>query len=369
MKLSQENLDRILALENAMKLETKRTQELQAAATRVATSRDAIEAEVARIDAELTAAEEATGRSRTSATEHAPLLENVTGAAKARLAALDVEQRTTYVTTTKLTQHIEALGRELEAYGEVERLAEEARGILAAKTLEHEQLVEEVARQHRTAAKKERQITHTNPERFAAEFKTLEADKRAAHAELLRHHETVRVASRAVEANAEVIARVERSLDEVAGLLAAAFRSNSATGDAVVDADTGALVPAERRAVPVAEFDAARREMDALRAALATKDQTLEDLDVAVEALERKVQILGSTCLSRRLTELLEYRGSHRRRDELRACMDRSDRIFATERQRLLQENEMLAVAPAGPSRSPSKAVDTPQPAMGYQGY
>jgi hypothetical protein len=336
LPLTDETRARIIALEDQMVIENRRTQELRAESTLVASQVEKVEKEIAAIDGQLTVAEKATGRDRSGGVAyHEANLENVIGRLKASLAKLDNEQRTTFSVTSKLTQQIDELGAELEAMSEVDRLLAESNQTLLLKTREHEMLLEEVSRQNRIANKKEKAITTFSVEKDIAEFKRLENDKRMLHVELQKSQDSRRISSRAIEVNAVALRRVEAQLSGIANALAMVFEE--AARDVVASGQRAPLHP-----VPIRDFEDVQHSLDETRKSIAVKDKQIDEIDAEIEALERKVDILQVAQQSKQSQAYLGYRQLVRERDELRSHLYQTDVEFKGAKQRLAQENEML---------------------------
>ena len=335
LPLTAETRAQIIALEDEMRNETRRTAELQEEAKLTHSQIDKLEREIAAVDAQLAVAERATGRPRTGGvTYHEANLENVIGRLKAGLAKLDEEQRTTFSTTTKLTRQIDDLGAELEAMSEVDRLLAEAQHTHVIKTREHELLLEEVNRQERIAAKKEKHIASYSAEKDVALFKRLETDKKMLHVEQQKAHEARRIAARAVEVNAVALRRLEAQLGGIAQTLALVFVHQQ-------DVHDGQRAPAPH-AVPIRDFEEVQRALEDCRRQIAGKDAQIEAVDAEIEALERKVDIVQVAQQSRQSAAYLGFRQLCKERDELRSHLAATDAEFRGERQRLEQENELL---------------------------
>lgn len=334
LPLTEETKARIIGLEDAMRIETNKTLQLQEESRLVASQVEKLEKEIAAVDGQLTVAEKQTGRPRTGGTSyHEVNLENVIGRLKASLAKLDEEQRTKFSVTTKLTKQIDELGAELEAMSEVDRLLVEAQQTLTLKTREHELLGEEVNRQNRIAQKKEKHITTFSLDKDISEFRTLEQNKKMLHVELQKAHEARRIAARAVEVNAVALRRIEAQLGGISQALALVFAQENES------------VTSEQRAphpVPIRQFDDVRQSIEDCRRAIGLKDRQLEGIDAEVEALERKVDILQQAQQSKQSSAYLGFRQLVKERDALQQHLDVTLVEFRAEQRRLAQENELL---------------------------
>ena len=337
LPLTEETRARIIALEDQMAMESRRTHELKEESKLVASQLDKVEKEIAAVDGQLTVAEKATGRDRTGGVAyHESNLENVIGQLKASLAKLDNEQRTTFSITTKLTQQIDELGAELEAMSEVDRLLAEGKEMLLLKTREADLLNEQINRTNRISHKKEKAITSFSVEKDLAEFKRLENDKRMLHVEFQKAQDARRVSSRAIEVNAVALRRVEAQLSGIANALSMVFE------EAARDTEMPSGQRAPLHPVPIRDFEEVQQALDDTRKQIKQKDFYIEDVDMQIEGLERKVDILQVAQQSKQSQAYLGYRQLVRERDELQNHLAQTDVEFKGARQRLAQENEML---------------------------
>lgn len=337
LPLTDETRARIIALEDQMAMESRRSFELNEEAKLVLSQVDKVEKEIAQVDGQLIVAEKATGRDRTGGVAyHESNLENVIGRLKASLAKLDNEQRTTFSITTKLTQQIDELGNELEAMSEVDRLLAESKEMLTLKSRECDLLNEQINRQNRISLKKEKAITSFSIDKDIAEFKRLENDKRMLHVEFQKAQDARRVSSRAIEVNAVALRRVEAQLSGIANALSMVFE------EAARDTDMPSGQRAPLHPVPIRDFEDVQKALDDTRKQIKQKDYYIEDVDMQIEGLERKVDILQVAQQSKQSQAYLGYRQLVRERDELQNHLQQTDVEFKGARQRLAQENELL---------------------------
>lgn len=337
MMISDESLDRIVALQNAIKIASKEQQALDEESQRIHNDFDTVENAITEADQQLELSIENTGYTGQGGRPY-EALDNVYRRHQLELAELEKEQKTIKLTMGKLTDQIEELTAQLEAVKTVEDDLADADGHIADITREHDGNRDTLASLHRILAKKEKVLSDIDRKDLMKDLKKLEGDKRVHHSDLSKQVELIRINERAILANDERIRKLDARLLELEKVLPGIF---AAEDDEGLSMGKPPEVP-ETEEVSVGLFTDAIADLQEQRDTLAARDQRLEELDAAVEALERKIDIMHAAQESQTLKAANEIQEIDRERARLEQHVDQIAREFSAERNRLLSSRKAL---------------------------
>merc|ERR1712093_341252 len=190
----------------------------------------------------------------------------------------------------------------------------------------------------RILAKKEKVLADIDRKDLMKDLQKLEGDKRVLHSDLSKQVELIRINERAILANDERVRKLDARLLELERALPAIF---AAEDDEGLSMGKPPEVP-DTDEVSVGLFSDAIADLQEQRDTLAARDQRLEELDAAIEALERKIDIMHAAQESQTLKAANEIREIDLERGRLEDHVDQIAREFSAERNRLLSSRKAL---------------------------
>lgn len=335
--ISPESLAQVIALEDAIKIETQRTTELQREATlleqqaqRTATTQD----EVAR---HIDVVKDTTGWERHEYGARGYVNEeNRFKEHQKLLTDLQREQDTLKLLTTQLTERIERQTQQLEERKDAEAQLVNAQAMLKAKTSELKAAIEEKRSLERISQRKEQIIEKTSKVDDYKLVKSLEGDKRVLHTELKKHMEAVLQNEKSVQAQEAKLHQLETRLLAINQFLAVTFADVEGSENFRPGVEPG------QTEVPLAQFEEVQQQLANARFSLRDRDRKLEALDAKIEALEQKVSIIHVAQVSRTAVTAQEYQEMEREAALLRGHIDQIQAEFDSEHMRLEDENANL---------------------------
>lgn len=336
LRISDDSLVELRALNDALKLENKRTAELQSQADTISKQIEDVERSLETKAMRLAEVKRATNFDvdANKAASHSATLNEVMEK-KRILTALHEEQATVLDHSERLTKEIEEIARILESQEQTEQRRQEATESLAEYTRQHAELLEQIKSYERLRKKKERLLQQEPKGDPYAAVRRIEGDKRVLHNNLSSLRETSVSHSKSILSLEVRLRQLETRLEAVDLFLKQVFAEveNDEPMQGVERGDTE---------VPLALFEDLRKALEISRRTVQQRDGQLLESDAAVEQLERKMAVLNAAIASRTLSSQLQ---SNSKEKQFETLMEHSNKIkkeYEEERDRLLAENEEL---------------------------
>ena len=338
LRISDDALAEVIALEDKIKLASKETASLEAESALVAQHADEVERAIAEKAETFDMITQQTGYDRTRAASHGFVNEdNRFREHQKILLQLEEKQRTYSVNTTALTQRIEALTAELEVRKSIDDELQAAHQMLKDRQTLANKLEDDKKSLMRIMQRKDSMLKHADKQDDYKAIKQLEGDKRVLHSELGRCAEAVTTNRKSIVAQAGRIRQLEAKLAAVNNFLRAVFdNDDTSEEDQPVGLARGAT------SLPLAQFEGLQAELAISRHTIADRDEQLLQLDAKVEQLERKVHILATAMITRTATTAQEEQELERECAVLANHLDLMKDEFDREYAKLTVENEQL---------------------------
>ncbi|KAG5478385.1 hypothetical protein GH5_05320 [Leishmania sp. Ghana 2012 LV757] len=336
LKISPESLAELKALEDELKLENRKTAELQSAADVTSRQMEEVERSLEHTDKELVEAKRSTGWDvdRNSArTETA--VESEFKEKKRQLSLLASEQRTLTEMSERLKQQAEELEAKVDAAEEMDNRFAEAEEELRQANTRLKELQEQLKSNVRINKKTERVLTAASKQNKYKSIRQLEEDKKVLHNNLCKLRETNVGNSKSILSLEVRLRQLETRLEAINGFLREVFAE-------VEDDEPMDDVPEGSAEVPLAQFEELSAALELSRETVAQRDDQLEEHDCKVEQLERKVMILQNAIASREVSSQVQARGRDKEQRVLYSTYSRRRSQLQIERAQLAVENTML---------------------------
>ncbi|KAG5501158.1 hypothetical protein JIQ42_06156 [Leishmania sp. Namibia] len=336
LKISPESLAELKALEDELKLENRKTAELQSAADVTSRQMEEVERSLEHTDKELVEAKRSTGWDvdRNSArTETA--VESEFKEKKRQLSLLASEQRTLTEMSERLKQQAEELEAKVDASEEMDNRFAEAEEELRQANTRLKELQEQLKSNVRINKKTERVLTAASKQNKYKSIRQLEEDKKVLHNHLCKLRETNVGNSKSILSLEVRLRQLETRLEAINGFLREVFAE-------VEDDEPMDDVPEGLAEVPLAQFEELSAALELSRETVAQRDDQLEEHDCKVEQLERKVMILQNAIASREVSSQVQARGRDKEQRVLYSTYSRRRSQLQIERAQLAVENTML---------------------------
>lgn len=336
--INEESVAQLIALENSIKLENKKTQELEHQADLTADKLNEVEDHIIHRSQQLVQMKDATGWERDHCAARGYV--NPVNSYRDRqrvIAELEEKQHTLKLVSDKCMLKLEALTTEIEHHATVEQEADLARARMKELNAFFEELTEKKKSLQRLLYKKEKILKDTESKDDQKAIRMLEGEKRVLHNELAKNRELTTNNSKSILAQEVRLRQLELRLVAVNQFLKQILPG---LGDDDValpeDMDPNASE------VPVDRFDALQRELAISRHTVVQRDSQLEALDAKVEQLERKVNILHCAIVARTNTATQEAQEMEKEYSVISIHLDYMRSEFEQEQRKLLVENEEL---------------------------
>lgn len=336
LKISSESLAELNSLENELKMESRKTDDLQDVANVYSRRMEDIEKALDEKSGQLAIVKRSTGYdvdARTAKGGSAALNEFIER--KRVMTALEDEQRTLNETSDRLTAEIEELTRGIEEGEQLEEHILQAEEQLVEEQAAYAEACEKVKSCERLRQKKERML---DSERKVDDYKAirlLEGDKRALHTNLTKLRDNNVTNTKSILALEVRLRQLETRLEAADLFLTQVFAE-------VEDDEPMEDVPEDATEVPLGQFEGLCRELELSRETVAQRDDQLMSHDALVEQLERKIGILNAAITSRTVSAQLHSRGKDKETQGLVSDMEYLRKDFEREHRRLVTENAEL---------------------------
>eukprot|EP00742_Colponemidia_sp_Colp-10_P018346 GILJ01021186.1.p1 GENE.GILJ01021186.1~~GILJ01021186.1.p1 ORF type:complete len:367 (-),score=86.38 GILJ01021186.1:78-1178(-) len=337
MKVSDDTLQQIIALEDRIKQSDKKTEELkksgatvQSQLIRTRTSAEQAQANIEHIK-DVTGWDRHNYASRGFSNESNRFKQH-----QKSLAALEEKQNTAKVVTTGLTKKIEELSAELEALKSIDEEIATAKAMLLQTQSEKSRVEDETKSVQRIHFRKEKLATKAPSQDDYKSIKLLEGDKRVLHTELMKTIEAKKANERSIQAQDQRMRHIEVRLEAIAGFLRAAFEGEEDSQDHREGAEEGAT------SVPLAMFEEIQNSLVKARKVIVLHDEKLDKLDADIEINEKKSTVLQHAIVARTAHAARENQDKERGRLNWADQMEGMQQEFEVEYERLTQENDEL---------------------------
>eukprot|EP01065_Artemidia_motanka_P002758 TRINITY_DN11304_c2_g1_i1.p1 TRINITY_DN11304_c2_g1~~TRINITY_DN11304_c2_g1_i1.p1 ORF type:complete len:448 (+),score=168.19 TRINITY_DN11304_c2_g1_i1:68-1345(+) len=221
-------------------------------------------------------------------------MENTLRELKAKLAELKQEQDWQKATTKQKTDRIAELSLQLEQLKNIELRKDELKEELKQKAKEKEDFLDDIKTVRRIHSRKEilmKELQHSHKTRDPQKIRTLESDKRVLQHDIQKLADERRNKDKSLQAQHQRILLLESKLAAIASTLKSFKRAGLADSDPAV-LHYRPDVPVGETRVDVALFDQVQAKLEEQRRGLEMKDVLMLDRDTAIQALEKKVDIL-----------------------------------------------------------------------------
>lgn len=331
LKISPESLAELKELEDALKLENRKTAELQQVADITSGQMEEVERSLEHTENQLAEAKRATGwdLDRNSARTEAAM-ESEYREKKMLLTSLTTERRTLTELTERLKRQAEELQEKTAAAEELDDLFVEAEEELRQLDTMHRELEEQVKSNERIQKKTERVLTVANNEDKYKTIRQLEGDKKVLHNNLSKLRETNVSNSKSILSLEVRLRQLETRLESVNVFLQEVFAE-------VEDDEPMEDVPEGVTEVPLVRFEELSAALELSRETVAQRDSQLDEHDSKIEQLEKKIMILQNAIASRQVSSQVQGRTREKEQRDLY-------KTHAQRRTQLQMEREQLAI-------------------------
>lgn len=336
LKISPESLAELKELEDALKLENRRTAELQHVADVTSRQMEEVERSLEQTEIQLAEAKRSTGwdLDRNSARTEAAM-ESEYREKKKLLTSLTTERRTLTELTERLKRRAEELQEKAAVADELDDRFAEAEEELRQLDTMHKELEEQVRSNERIQKKTERVLTVASTEDKYKTIRQLEGDKRVLHNNLSKLRETNVSNSKSILSLEVRLRQLETRLESVNVFLQEVFAE-------VEDDEPMEDVPEGVAEVPLVRFEELSAALELSRETVAQRDAQLDEHDSKIEQLEKKVVILQNAVASRQVSSQVQSRtrDTEQRNNYKKHALRRTQ--LHTEREQLAVENATL---------------------------
>nr|CCC91987.1 conserved hypothetical protein [Trypanosoma congolense IL3000] len=339
LKIPKESLDEIIRLECEIKCANKRTAELQNEANYTSGRLNDVERGIEDVCNRTASVKQITGWAGTySQQPSAAELSNEWVMHKKTLTELYEEQNLVKSITAVLDSRAEALNKQLDDQKAQEEELLAAQQTLREKTIQYENLLEELKSFERLTKKKERLLDVANSKEIDdyKVLKMLEGDKKVLYNNLSKLQETTGKNTKSILSLEVRLRQLETKLEAVNLFLQQVFADMD-------EDDRMENVPEDATEVPLEQFEALCHELEVSHATLLHREEQLNASDAKVEQLERKTSILENAIASHAVSAQLQVKGKEREFDTLMSHVDHMKVEFDEEYTRLTKENAALA--------------------------
>jgi hypothetical protein len=335
--ISEESLAQVISLENRIKLEHKKTQELQSHGELVAKQLDDVENAISEKNNTIAIIKETTAWDRHGyASRGFANEENTFREHQLIVTQLEEKQKTLKDVSEKLDQKIQRLTAELETKKNIEEEIQEATKMLLGKQTELTDLTDRRKQLERIMAKKEKLLAGYDREDRYKSVRLLEGDKKVLHHELARTSEAVAVNTKSILAQELRLRQLEMRLQAINAFLQDLFADMERSEELPESVDPGASE------VPLEEFDRLQQELAVSRHTVSWRDAELEERDAKVEQLEKKINILHCAIVTRTASAGREQTEMEREHQILEDHLNYMRSEFELEFEKLSAENAAL---------------------------
>ena len=336
-RISEESLAEVVALENKIKLEDKRTGELERAANVVSNKIEDIEQSIVVRSETIHEIKDATGWERDNCAARGYVNPtNLLNEKHIVLRGLEEKQNTYKMVLAQLSARIEELTMELEPSKDVEQRIQEVKQMLESKQKELGELADTKKSLENLLYKKEKLLKACETKDDYKVIKQLEGDKRVLHNDLSRCLESTVSNTKAILAQEVRLRQLEMKLDALARFLDEALAPDEE------DSLPEGVAP-DATHVSLELFEQIQRQLAETRFLVSKRDTELDVLDARVEQVETKVNILHLAIVTRTATAANEAQEMDREYNVISTHLEYMRSEFEQEHARLLLQHEELS--------------------------
>lgn len=336
IRIDSESLATVVALEDQIKLETKKTSELERQAEVCVVRLSDVEQNILNKSHQISLIKDTTGWERDHCAARGythPI--NAYRDHQRVITELEGKQNTVKGVLDKLSNKLETLTAELERRKNIDEELADANLMLKKKQMELAKLQDDKKSLARLLQKKEKMLKDTESKDDYKTVKLLEGEKRVLHNELARNHELTMTNSKSILAQEVRLRQLEMRLQAMNQFLQQVL-TVSPEEPLPEGVEPGSDV------VAVELFDAIQRELAISRHTVIQRDAQLEAQDAKVEQLEKKVNILHCAIVTRTATAAQEAKEMDNEYNVISVHLDYMRNEFEQEHHKLLMENESL---------------------------
>ncbi|KAG8344987.1 hypothetical protein ERJ75_001055200 [Trypanosoma vivax] len=339
LKIAQDSLEEVYHLESEIKMENRRTEELQKEANITSFRMSEMEKDIEDMENRTAAVKRATYWDQSK--NFGRTVVNVTSDwmnKKRSLTALHEEQSTVKGITSLLDERAEHISKKLEMQKEKAMELVAAQKKLREKSIEYESLLEELRSFERLSKKKERLLDSagSKPDNDYKTLKIIEGDKKVLYCTLSKLQESSVRNSKSILSLEVRLRQLETKLEAVNLFLQQVFADMADEDEQIEN------IPEDATEVTLEQFEDICRELELSRTTLLQRDDQLDASDAKVEQLERKTSILENAIASHAVSAQLEVKGKERDFETLMMHVDYMTAEFNEEYARLTRENAEL---------------------------
>jgi len=345
LKISEDSLAQVVSLENQIRLEDQKTQELQAKAETASRLADQTEQSIAHLIQKIDRIKQTTGWDRDHCASRGYInLDNKVRELKKRLSALDDKQFSMRTETASLTARIEYLTTEVKQCQLVDQKIAESLEAIREKQVALADLADEKKSLNRIMQRKEVMLKSADKKDDMKSIKQLEGDKRVLHNELSRMSEAIATNAKSISAQEGRLRLMEARIAATNGFLRQVFDNMEKS-----DEDTATTVSglARPNSVSLADFESLQQELAISRHTIAERDAELLRQDAQVEMLEKNISVLQNAIVSRTSTTQQDTIDLDRECQVLTEHLAMMKEEFMREYERLTHERDELTVMAA----------------------
>ncbi|ESL07031.1 hypothetical protein TRSC58_05286 [Trypanosoma rangeli SC58] len=340
LKISSESLAEVVALENEIKEENKRTTELKEAANTIARQMEDVERGIENVFSRMALVKDIARWNRMEAGAlGGAVATNEWILRRRNLTALNEEQKTVKALSALLSERIEAINKEMEEdERKQEQLAAAQRDLVEANN-KYGELIEDLKSTERLIKKKERMLdASANASKECNEYKKvkqLDGDKKVLYNTLSKFRESNVNNSKSILSLEVRLRQLETKLEAVNLFVQQVFAQ-------VEEEELMEDISEDATEVSLQQFEEICRDLELSRETLIQRENQLNAHDAKVEQLGRKMLILQNAIASRATSAQLQIKGNEREFETLISHVDYMKAEFDEEYKKLSQENAML---------------------------
>ncbi|RNF00804.1 hypothetical protein TraAM80_07388 [Trypanosoma rangeli] len=338
LKISAESLAEVIALEDEIKEENRRTTELKESANTISRQMESVEHGIENVLSRMALVKDVArwNREETGALGGA-VATNEWILRKRSLTALNEEQKKVKALSALLSERIEAINKEMEEHEQKqEQLAVAQRDLVEAND-KYGKLIEELKSAERLIKKKERMLD-ANVNKECNEYKKvkqLDGDKKVLYGTLSKFRESNVNNSKSILSLEVRLRQLETKLEAVNLFVQQVFAQ-------VEEEELMDDIPEDATEVSLEQFEEICRDVELARETLIQRENQLNAHDAKVEQLGRKMLILQNAIASRATSAQLQIKGNEKEFETLISHVDYMKAEFDEEYKKLSQENAML---------------------------
>lgn len=336
LKISPESLAELIALKDQLKIENRKTAELQDAFNNTAVRLEDVERSVELKERQLIEAKYSTGweKDRCSA-RTATAVKSEHKEKKMRLASLSEDHETLMRMSERLKAEVEVMQGKVESGKELDDNFAKAETELRDVERRFSELDKNLKSMERIHKKTERVLDTATCEDKYKTIRQLEGDKRVLHTDLTKFRDNNTSNSTSILSLEVRLRQLETRLESVNYFLQEVFAE-------VEDDEPMQDVAEDAAEVPVTHFENLCKALELFRETVVDRDKRLDEHDTTIEQLERKICILQSAIASREASSQLQARSREKQIAQLLSTHARHRQELQMEHRRLVVENANL---------------------------